>query len=106
MVDIILRAFESMNKKEKTDGIRLPVTIVIILALAVLGIILGQVADVIDYCQEEEPRILRIVIRSISTFGWALVEWYLLDEMWQYYRRKKVSKPHEAQPEPEETDNV
>lgn len=81
-------------------------TVVIILVLAVLGIILGQVADVIDYCQEEEPRILRIVIRSISTFGWTLVEWYLLDEMWQYYRRKKVSKLPEKQPEPEETDNV
>lgn len=73
MVDIILQAFESMNKKEKTDGIRLPVTVVIILVLAVLGIILGQVADVIDYCQEEEPRILRIVIRSISTFGGPLL---------------------------------
>lgn len=95
-----------MNRKEKTDGIGLPVTIVIILALAVLGIALGQVADVIDYCQEEQPRILRIVIRSISTLGWVLVEWYLLDEMWQYYRRKKVSKPHGEQPEPEKTDNL
>lgn len=88
-----------MNKKEKTDGLQLSVTIVIILALAVLGITLGQAADVIDYCQEEEPPILRIVIRSISTFGWALVEWYLLDEMWQYYRRKKKT-------ESEETDNI
>ncbi len=88
-----------MNKKEKTDGLQLSVTIVIILALAVLGITLGQAADVIDYCQEEEPPILRIVIRSISTFGWVLVEWYLLDEMWQYYRRKKKT-------ESEETDNI
>ena len=95
-----------MNRKEKTDGIGLPVTIVIILALAVLGIALGQVADVIDYCQEEQPRILRIVIRSMSTLGWALVEWFLLDKMWQYYRRKKASKPHGEQPEPEKTDNL
>lgn len=78
-----------MNNKERTDGLRLPVTVVIILILAVLGITLSQVADIIDYCQEEEPPVLRIVMRSISTFGWALVEWYLLDEMWQYYRRKK-----------------
>lgn len=88
-----------MNNKERSDGLRLPVTIVIILVLAVLGITLSQLADLIDYCQEEEPRILRIVIRSISTFGWALVEWYLLDEMWQYYRRKKKT-------ESEETDNI
>lgn len=88
-----------MNNKERTDGLRLPVTVVIILILAVLGITLSQVADIIDYCQEEEPRILRIVIRSISTFGWALAEWYLLDEMWQYYRRKKKT-------ESEETDNI
>lgn len=88
-----------MNNKERSDGLRLPVTIVIILILAVLGITLSQLADLIDYCQEEEPRILRIVIRSISTFGWALVEWYLLDEMWQYYRRKKKTKS-------EETDNI
>lgn len=88
-----------MNNKERTDGLRLPVTVVIILILAVLGITLSQLADLIDYCQEEEPRILRIVIRSISTFGWALVEWYLLDEMWQYYRRKKKTKS-------EETDNI
>lgn len=88
-----------MNNKERTDGLRLPVTVVIILILAVLGITLSQLADLIDYCQEEEPRILRIVIRSISTFGWALVEWYLLDEMWQYYRRKKKT-------ESEETDNI
>lgn len=88
-----------MNNKERTDGLRLPVTVVIILILAVLGITLSQLADLIDYCQEEEPRILRIVIRSISTFGWALTEWYLLDEMWQYYRRKKKT-------ESEETDNI
>lgn len=88
-----------MNNKERTDGLRLPVTVVIILILAVLGITLSQLADLIDYCQEEEPRILRIVIRSISTFGWALTEWYLLDEMWQYYRRKKKTKS-------EETDNI
>lgn len=88
-----------MNNKERTDGLRLPVTVVIILVLAVLGITLSQLADLIDYCQEEDPRILRIVIRSISTLGWALVEWYLLDEMWQYYRRKKKT-------ESEETDNI
>lgn len=88
-----------MNNKERTDGLRLPVTVVIILILAVLGITLSQLADLIDYCQEEEPRILRIVIRSISTFGWALAEWCLLDKMWQYYRRKKKT-------ESEETDNI
>lgn len=88
-----------MNNKERTDGLRLPVTVVIILILAVLGITLSQVADIIDYCQEEEPPVLRIVMRIISTFGWALVEWYLLDEMWQYYRRKKKT-------ESEETDNI
>lgn len=88
-----------MNNKERTDGLRLPVAVVIILVLAVLGITLSQVADIIDYCQEEEPPVLRIVMRSISTFGWALVEWYLLDEMWQYYRRQKKT-------ESEETDNI
>lgn len=88
-----------MNNKERTDGLRLPVAVVIILVLAVLGITLSQLADLIDYCQEEEPPVLRIVMRSISTFGWALAEWYLLDEMWQYYRRKKKT-------ESEETDNI
>lgn len=40
--------------KEGKDGIRLPMPIVIVMVLAVLGIALDQLADVIDYCQDVE----------------------------------------------------
>lgn len=79
------------DKAEGKDGILLPVPIVIIIALAILGIILGQLADVIDYCQEEEPRIERIVMRSLSTLGWSFAEWYLLNELWEYRKQKKYA---------------
>ena len=85
--------------KEGKDGILLPVPIVIITALAVLGVILNQLAGVIDYCREEEPRIIRIVMRSLSTLGWGFVEWCLLDELWEYRKRQKTTKNNEEKQE-------
>ena len=85
--------------KEGKDGIRLPVGIGIIMVLAVLGIALDQLADVIDYCQEEELRIGRIVMRSFSTLGWGALEWYLLDELWKYRKRQKTTKNNEEKQE-------
>ena len=40
--------------KEGKDGILLPVGIGIIMVLAVLGILLDQLAGVIDYCRDVE----------------------------------------------------
>lgn len=59
-----------MSEKEKEDdGIRLPWSIVALLAFTVLLVIIGQIEDVVDYCREKELPILRILSRSLSTVG-------------------------------------
>ena len=77
------------EKEEKKDGILLPAGTVGLLAIVVLLVIIGQVSDVWDYFQEEEIRYGRVIMESLSTLGWGILDWYLWAEVWDHHKRKK-----------------
>ncbi|HIY88444.1 MAG TPA: hypothetical protein H9824_07060 [Candidatus Bacteroides pullicola] len=79
------------ERDEEKDGILLPAGIVILSAIAILCIAIGQALDVWDHFQQDFSlkTIIDIVLSSLSTLGWGFLDWYLWDEVWEHHKRKK-----------------
>lgn len=82
---------DSHSTKTETDkaGIVLPTGTVIVLGLAVLCIIFDLAEGLMQYVQDGNASVLRIVMRSLGLLGWMTVEWYIVSKLLEYRKRNK-----------------
>ena len=81
--------FKLKRKMEEGEpnGIFLPRGIVILCAVAILCVIIDLIGGLVEYFQDDTLRIMRIITRCFSILGWSVVEWYIVNELWE--TRKK-----------------
>ena len=81
--------FKLKRKMEEGEpnGIFLPRGIVILCAVAILCVIIDLIGGLVEYFQDDTLRIMRIITRCFSILGWSVVEWYIINELWE--TRKK-----------------
>lgn len=77
-----------MGKKGNSIYIKLPESIVQLGAIAILFVIIDLTGGLIDYIQEPEMRIGRIIMRSIGILGWSGVEYLAINVIWQNHKNK------------------
>ncbi|MDO4164861.1 MAG: hypothetical protein Q4D56_10855 [Bacteroides sp.] len=82
---------DSHSTKTETGktSIVLPTGTVIVLGLAVLCIIFDLAEGLMQYVQDGNASVLRIVMRSLGLLGWATVEWYIVSKLLEYRKRNK-----------------
>ncbi|MDN0047843.1 hypothetical protein QVO10_00305 [Bacteroides gallinaceum] len=79
------------TSRANNNGILLPRGIVILSAVAVLCVIIDLIGGLIEYFQDDKLRIVRIITRCFSILGWGLVEWYIMDKLWETRKKGKVT---------------
>lgn len=77
------------EKNKYPNDILVPRGIVILSTVAILCVIIDLIGGLIEYFQDENLRIVRIIMRCFSILGWGLVEWYLMDKLWETRKRGK-----------------
>lgn len=77
------------TSRANNNGILLPRGMVILSAVAILCVIIDLIGGLIEYLQDDNLRIVRIIMRCFSILGWGLVEWYLMDKLWETRKRGK-----------------
>ena len=78
------------TSRANNNGILLPRGIVILSAVAVLCVIIDLIGGLIEYFQDDKLRIVRIITRCFSILGWGLVEWYIMDKLWETRKKGKL----------------
>lgn len=77
-----------MEKEDDSTYIKVPKSVVQLGAIAILFVIIDLIGGLIDYIQEPEMRISRIIMRSISILGWSGVEYLAINVIWQNHKNK------------------
>lgn len=80
-----------MEEETKTrNSISLPRGIVMLCAVAILCVIADLIGGLIEYFQNDTLRIVRIIIRCFTILGWSAVEWYIVSELWETRKKRKI----------------
>lgn len=77
-----------METESNSTYIKVPKSVIQLGAIAILFVIIDLIGGLIDYIQEPEMRISRIIMRSISILGWTCVEYLAIDAIWQNHKHK------------------
>lgn len=77
-----------MEAKNDSTYIKVPKSVVQLGAIAILFVIIDLIGGLIDYIQEPEMKIGRIIMRSISILGWSCVEYLAIDAIWHNSKHK------------------